>query len=259
MFNFHWLARENYSIKNLIELSNELESVGYYSVLLTYNSKTPDSFIKIPHVINKTHKLKYMIAIRPHAISPEYLKMQCDGFYEIQPNRLIINFVAGDLLQDEDVPIPTVDRINSFMDLESRRNHLNIFLEIFKSLPGEKPEIAVSGSSDQILNSAEQHSDILITELSQYINKGLSSKNINKTVVKINVCIRDTQKEIDEIIKNKTIQGLDPEYSGTKDKVIGKILKLHDIGIRDIMVSAGFGDSQKYRIHDLVKTIKEIK
>lgn len=259
MFNFHWLARENYSIENLIELSNELEEIGYYSVLLTYNSKTPDSFIKIPHIINKNHKLKYMIAIRPHSISPEYLKMQCDGFNEIQLNRLIINFVAGDLLQDEDKPIPTVDRINSFMDLESRRNHLNIFLEIFKNLPGEKPEIAVSGSSDQILNSAEQYSDILITELSQYINRELSNKNIGKKVVKINVCIRNTQQEIDEIIKNNLINGLDPEYSGTKDKVMSNILKLQNIGIKDIMVSAGFGDLQKYRIHDLIKTIKEIK
>ena len=73
------------------------------------------------------------------------------------------------------------------------------------------------------------------------------------------MCIRETKEEIDEIFKNKTIQGLDFEYSGTKDEVMGKILKLHDIGIRDIMVSAGFGDLQKHRIHDLVKTIKEIR
>jgi len=259
MFNFHWLARENYSIENLIELSNELEAVGYYSVLLTYHSNTPDSFIKIPHIINKNHKIKYMIAIRPHSISPEYLKMQCDGFKEIQDDRLIINFVAGNLLEDESTPVPTVDRILEKMDLDSRRDHLNKFLEIFKGLPGDKPEIAISGSSEKILVSAEEYADALIVELFPYINKYISSKNINKKIVKVTLCIRETKEEIDEIFKNKTIQGLDFEYSGTKDEVMGKILKLHDIGIRDIMVSAGFGDLQKHRIHDLVKTIKEIK
>jgi alkanesulfonate monooxygenase SsuD/methylene tetrahydromethanopterin reductase-like flavin-dependent oxidoreductase (luciferase family) len=259
MFNFHWLARENYSIENLIELSNELEAVGYYSVLLTYHSNTPDSFIKIPHIINKNHKIKYMIAIRPHSISPEYLKMQCDGFKEIQDDRLIINFVAGNLLEDESTPVPTVDRILEKMDLDSRRDHLNKFLEIFKGLPGDKPEIAISGSSEKILVSAEEYADALIVELYPYINKHIYGKDINKKIVTVNLCIRETQEEIDEIFKNKTIQGLDPKYSGTKDKVIGNILKLHDIGIKDIMVSAGFGDLQKYRIHDLVKTIKEIK
>jgi hypothetical protein len=259
MFNFHWLARENYSIENLIELSNELEAVGYYSVLLTYHSNTPDSFIKIPHIINKNHKIKYMIAIRPHSISPEYLKMQCDGFKEIQDDRLIINFVAGNLLEDESTPVPTVDRILEKMDLDSRRDHLNKFLEIFKGLPGDKPEIAISGSSEKILVSAEEYADALIVELFPYINKYISSKNINKKIVKVTLCIRETKEEIDEIFKNKTIQGLDFEYSGTKDEVMGKILKLHDIGIRDIMVSAGFGDLQKHRIHDLVKTIKEIR
>lgn len=259
MFNFHWLARENYSIENLIELSDELETIGYYSVLLTYNSKTPDSFIKIPHIINKNHKLKYMIAIRPHSISPEYLKMQCDGFKEIQDKRLIINFVAGDLLEDENIPIPTIDRIHEKMDLDFRRDHLNNFLQIFKDMQGDKPEIVVSGSSEKILLAAEKYADALIVELYPYIDKNIYSKNINKKIIKINLCIRETQEEIDEIFKNKTIQGLDPEYSGTKDKVMKNVLKLHDIGIKDIMVSAGFGDLQKYRIHDLVKTIKEIK
>jgi uncharacterized protein (UPF0333 family) len=162
------------------------------------------------------------------------------------------------LLQDEDAPIPTVDRLSNSMDLESRRNHLKNFLEIFKSLPGEKPEIAVSGSSDQILNSAEQYSDMVITELSQYINKGILNKNIGKKVVKINVCIRNTQKEIDEIIKNNLINGLDPEYSGTRDKVMSNILKLQNIGLKDIMVSAGFGDLEKNKIHGLIKDIKEM-
>jgi len=259
LINFHWLARENYSIENLIDLSNDLDNAGYYSVLLTYHSNTPDSFIKIPHIINKNHKIKYMIAIRPHSISPEYLKMQCDGFKEIQNNRLIINFVAGNLLEDESTPIPTVDRILEKMDIDSRRDHLNKFLEIFKGLPGDKPEIAISGSSEKILIAAEEYADALIVELFPYINKHIYRKNINKKIVTVNLCIRETQEEINEIFKNKTIRGIDLEYSGTKDKVIGKILKLHDIGIRDIMVSAGFGDSQKYRIHDLVKTIKEMK
>lgn len=258
MFNFHWMARENYSMENLIELSNQINSIGYYSVLFTYHSKTPDYFIKIPYIINKDHNFKYMIAIRTHAISPEYLKMQCDGFNEIQKNRLMINFVAGQIAPDEDEPIPTVDRINESMTMDSRKNYLGDFLKTFMNFPGEKPEIVISGASDQIIESSKKYADITLNELDQYINKQISNTNIKKKMVVLGICIRDTEEEVYKIIDNNDdMLGLTLGYFGTKEKVLNNILKLRDIGITDIMVAAFFGDPEKDRIHDLIKEIKE--
>lgn len=254
------MARENYSIDDLISLSNKINEVGYYSILFTYHSKTPDYFIKIPHIINKLHNFKYMIAIRTHAISPEYLKMQCDGFNEIQKNRLMINFVAGQVMPDEETPIPLIDRINEDMSMESRKDHLGNFVKIFTNFKGEKPEIVMSGSSDKVLSVAEEYADITLNELDQYIDKKIQNKNISKKMVVLGICIRDTKEEVYKIIDNNDdMLGLTPEFFGTKEEVLNNILKLQDIGVTDIMVAAFFGDPEKDRIHDLIKDLKEIK
>jgi hypothetical protein len=254
------MARENYSIDDLINLSNKIDEVGYYSILFTYHSKTPDYFIKIPHIINKSHRLKYMIAIRTHAISPEYLKMQCDGFNDIQKNRLMINFVAGQMMPDEETPIPLIDRINEDMSMESRKNHLFNFIKIFTKFNGQKPEIVMSGSSDIVLNAAEEYADITLNELDQYIDKKIQNKNISKKMVVLGICIRDTKEEVYKIIDNNDdMLGLTPGFFGTKEEVLNNILKLQDIGVTDIMVAAFFGDPEKHRIHDLIKDLKEIK
>ena len=255
MFNFHWLARENYSIEELKSISSKLNEAGYESVLFTYHSQTPDTFIKIPRIIDINHKIKYMIAIRPHAISPEYLQMQCDGFNEIQKDRLIINFVAGDIMSGEDQPIPLINKKDTKTDLESRKENLVEFLEIFSKLSNNRSQIAITGTSDILIKAAEKYAGTLISPLYAYNN--IVNSNINKKIIAVRVFIRDTQDEVDSIIKNNPEYGLNPEYSGAEDKVIKSILKLHNKGIKDIMLAAVFGDLEKDRIHNLVKKIKE--
>ena len=100
--NIHWMQRfDGGSPEELKTLSNVLEFAGYYSTLTVYHSQIPDYWIKIANIINPDHKLKYMIAMRTYAISPEYCAMMCEAFNELSPNRLILNIAAGDIQSDE--------------------------------------------------------------------------------------------------------------------------------------------------------------
>lgn len=250
MFNFHWLARENYSIQDIKNLSNELDFYNYDSVLFTYHSNTSDNFIKIANAIDKKNKIKYMIAIRPHTVSPEYLKMQCEAFNEIDQNRLIINFVAGNIQPDENVPE---------YDINQRRIILNNFLKEFTESKWNMPLIAVSGSSDLILKSAKNYADFLILELSAYLTKEISKKYINKTIITIPISVKDNKNNINFNDQNNIINGISMDYYGTEKEIIKKILNLKTIGITDIMIAAEFNEPQKNKIHNIVKTIKEMK
>jgi hypothetical protein len=45
--------------------------------------------------IDLTKKIKYMIALRPYNISPQYLTMINQSINQIMPDRLQINFISG--------------------------------------------------------------------------------------------------------------------------------------------------------------------
>ena len=58
------------SIDHLKTISNIVDEFGYESILLVYHSKIDDNWIKAARVLDKSHKFKYMPAIRTYAISP---------------------------------------------------------------------------------------------------------------------------------------------------------------------------------------------
>lgn len=227
--NFHWLDRGSHSVDEIKKMSNELEEYGYSSILFTYSSNKPDNFIKVANAIDKKNKIKYMIAIRPHATSPEYLKMQCEAFNEIAPDRLIINFVAGHIQQREIPPK---------YNLDERRTILYNFLNDFNKISFNKPIIAISGSSDIVLDCATKYADILITELSQYLNKQMFDLRVDKKIVLVNF----TQKF---------------SISEDESSIIKKILSLQEHGIGDIMVAVDDHTFDKNQIHNIVKKIKD--
>ena len=76
MIRLHWMSRvEDMSIDGLSKLSDKLDDIGYYSLLLVYHSLIADNWMKAARILNKNHKLKYMIALRTYAVSPEYLSL----------------------------------------------------------------------------------------------------------------------------------------------------------------------------------------
>ena len=89
------------SVDHLKTTSNIVDEFGYESMLLVYHSQLDDPWIKAARALDTNHKFKYMPAIRTYAISPEYCAMMCKSFYEISPNRLMLNIVSGDLHASE--------------------------------------------------------------------------------------------------------------------------------------------------------------
>lgn len=259
---FHWLVREVniLSLEKLSNLSKELDDSGYYSALIVYNSNTPDGMIKASNIINKNQKLKYMIAIRPHAISPEYLKMKCDAFNEIQKNRLIINFVAGNLTKNEKQPFVLLQNNKKQLDLEERKDNLVLFVENFYKLYEnlEMPEIAISGSSQKIIDCASKFKTMLILEEGIFLNKKNNLLDINKKIIAITPRIKLEKENLENFIEEQKIKNgfVNPYWVGNESEIMEKIKLLISQGIHDIMICPSFqDDDNNYRIHNVVQKI----
>ena len=255
--NIHWFHRYNGSTpKDFKVLSNILEDAGYYSVLTVYHSQISDSWIKIAHALNPEHRLKYMIAMRTYAISPEYCAMMCEGFNEISPNRLMLNIAAGDVHIDE----TSVDDVVAISDLlkthEDRVKYTSDWLNKFLNLEllRNKPEIIVSGTSENTINNANIYGD---GHLSMYCSYKEGLKELIKTPKKM-VCvamvIRDTHEEAREFYEGlpKNMGYLSCLF-GTEYEIIESINNLKKEGVTDLLISKAHDDEQYYRIHSMVK------
>ena len=74
---------------------DQLEDAHCDGILFTYRQLQGDFFTIIARTLNKNQKIKYMVAIRPHALSAQYLTMINQSMNSIQKDRLQINIIAG--------------------------------------------------------------------------------------------------------------------------------------------------------------------
>lgn len=258
--NIHWFHRYHGSTpKDFKVISNILEDAGYYSMLTVYHSKISDSWIKIAHSLDPEHKLKYMIAMRTYAISPEYCAMLCEGFNEISPDRLMLNIAAGDIHVDE----TSVDDVVAISDLlkthDDRVKYTSDWLEKFLNLEvlRNKPEIIISGTSENTINNANTYGDGHLSMYSSY-KEGLNRLiKTPKRMVCLPMIIRDTHQEALEVYekqpKNLGGMGLLSCLFGTEYEIIESIKNLEKEGVTDLLISKAHDDEQYYRIHSMVK------
>lgn len=263
MIRFHYMARtDNLTPEGLSKLSEEIDSYNYYSMLLTYDPMVPDNLIKIANIINKKHKFKYMPAIRTYAMSPEYFGMVCRAFDQIQNNRLMVNIVSGDINKNETY-LQDVVGISSFIKFpEQRLAYTEEWLEKFLSLKfmDNYPEIIMSGHSDKTIQIAKDNKITHLVSWFNYKDDGERERYLNdhKTMVSFAAVIRDSVEEAelffntlsDKNAKNWTVYGTEQDF-------VDNVTFLQNCGIEDIQISTFAEDSEKQRIHKIVKEMGE--
>lgn len=98
-----WMQRFGWdnSAQGLMEMAKTLDDAGVYSVLLPYGSTSPDYFAWLPDLVHNTKNLKFMMALRPYAFTPEYAsRVFRTAYYEFN-NRVVFNVVAGAMSPEE--------------------------------------------------------------------------------------------------------------------------------------------------------------
>lgn len=234
------MVKDNLSPKDLKKTSKVLDFYGYESMLLTFHSDESDYWIKAANAIDTEDKIKYMIAIRPYAITAAYCSMIIKGFNEIQNNRMSLNIIAG--THDEDQQL-----FCSPTSIDERKKSSGLFVKDLRSINDHCPEIFFSGSSKETVENVARFGDGQILTLSKFNEEG---KQSNRSIVRLSVIIDDDAKTIYDSMQN--MKEKSNTIYGSKEEVISKISALEDMGVTDILISNTSFGSNNSEIHEVV-------
>jgi alkanesulfonate monooxygenase SsuD/methylene tetrahydromethanopterin reductase-like flavin-dependent oxidoreductase (luciferase family) len=255
---FSW---QDMSSEALKEHSKILDFYNYDSMLLVYDPKHEDYFIRVANIIDKTQKIKYMFAIRTYAVSPEFLGMMCESFNKIDPNRITLNICAGDKPQmenEKDIDgLVEMDTLKN--DVYERILYTRKWTEKFVNLKvmSKKPYLVFSGTSDYTLKTAEMYGDSTLCMYDSFIDNPNKFKITKNNMISLAMIISDSEESSLKIFESYSIPHAKRwTLFGTEDQIKEKIIDLKNMGITDILVSNPFRLEDSSRIHNLVKSLQ---
>lgn len=252
----------------------ELEENYFSGVLFTYNPLQGDFFTLMARHMDINKKIKYMIAIRPHTISPQYLCMVNQSLNSIMPDRLQINLIAGHIKPNEEDFGGILGEVNDRSSRPSRTNYLIAYIEMLKEMSTRMqiPDFYVSCTNEYLFDGAAKNDCKIILPYQEYkaghfFNSDIPGKtrpsvkvdiSNKKIMLNINPIIRDTQEEIDAM--EKILHTKDTEYF-TYAQFEEFIAKLESEGINELMMHGYPAKSvlQQMRVREKKNIIKYTK
>jgi hypothetical protein len=264
------LRDQHCDVEQLKDLSHMLEDSGYISVLLTFHSAQADYFVKSAAALTPGHKLKYMIALRPYHVSAQYAAMMTRAYSEIDKDRLVFNWVAGDFHQREDEPDLEFDifgESESVDSIQKRTTYLRNFVNMYKLYCPTKvrPPMVFSGFSDYALETVRMFNGTSLCMLDTYRDNMDKFEGIEGRMVSAGITIIESEKDIEEYkakVSTFNPRHLDFSIVGNYQAVKQKIVDLKNEKITDLLVFTNtnnlddsWNEKNANMVHKLVKEI----
>jgi hypothetical protein len=227
-----------YLINPYFELFTEMEDSGVTGNLLTYHSKESDYFTKVARDIDIHKKIKYMVAIRPHVLSPEYLVRIDKSIKEIcKDDRLQINLVSGDINNAEYEMDRTLGTITNKSTSKERSDYLIEYIELLNRLPQEeKPDYYVSVTNDFTFEAASRYNDKIILPYYKYIHNNYDLTH-KKVMIYLAPIMRKTREELDNLT-GYNLNGIVEDVRYTYEEMTNLVNELEEQGIKEMMLSS---------------------
>jgi len=228
--NFYYFNGSDHTQNGLIKL---LERAGFTGALFTYDSSAGDYLTRIARDIDTSGTFKYMVAMRPYVISPQYLTMISWGMQQIASNRLQFNLISGHIKDIEKDIGGVLGAVNDQSNNIERSNYLIQYIgELNKMKESEAyphhADFFVSATNSHVFNAAKKLKQKIIIpyreyklghwwEYDNYGGDGSmwpgESIDINNVTIMISVSpiLRETYEELEEV-KKKDWQVNDKDY-----------------------------------------------
>lgn len=123
--------------KNIKSPSN-LNSHHFSGVMFTHDIPEGDMFVKAAKDISLNENIKYLVAIRPYTISPQYLSMINRSMDRIDKGRLQINLISGYIKDHEKGVGGIVGDITDKSSSLDRSNYMIEFLKVLSEMDQDK-------------------------------------------------------------------------------------------------------------------------
>lgn len=188
-----WFER-TYPIQGgIANRSKELEINGFNGTMYPYGIFANDYFSRIARHIDVNSNFKYIVAIRPYVISPQYLSMICSSINEISSNRISINFLTGWIYESEKKFGGILSDINDLSTNIERSNYMINYAKEFKKI--SKVNFYISTTNEHTFAASTENDFPMIIPYSWY---KINRFNIvdQKYMVSVAPIIGDSNKKL---------------------------------------------------------------
>lgn len=243
--------------------ASNLNANNFDGVMYTYDATQGDMFTRVAEDIKKNEKIKYLIAIRPYTISPQYLCAINDSINEMMKDRLQINFISAYIKDHEANVGGIVGEIKDSSSKIERSNYMIEFLKVLNEMRENKNSLDfyVSTTNEYVFDVVKKYNNKIIIPYSLYSRKTWTDHNLNKfpskndnidlsgieAMVALTPIIRKTREELDSL----TEYALRPVWKkGEISKVVNDVgyftheefdefvRSLEDDGIDSLLINA---------------------
>lgn len=218
-----------------LETPSLLEKHNFDGVMFTYDATQGDMFVRTARDIDPNKKIKYLVAIRPYTISPQYLQTINDSMNEIDMERLQLNFIAGYIKDHESHIEGIVGDIVDSSDSISKSNYMIKFVESVNTMKINKSplDFYVSTTNSYVFDEAKKHGNKIILPYhiwkrgfwsDVYKNSSGRGKPLELDGVEIMMSVTPIIRKTEEELKSLTNYALRPIWKkGEVSKVIDDV------------------------------------
>lgn len=279
--NFYYFGGQFHN--NFITRLNDSHFDG---VMFVHDVTQGDVFTKVVKDMKSNEKIKYLVAIRPYTISPQYLCMINHSINLIERDRLQVNLISGYIKDYEQNFGGIIGDINDSSSKIDRSNYMIEYVKQLNMMPGNKNasnklDFYVSTTNEHTFAIAQHFRNKIILPYRDYkngywthyagqegpINDNTFSLAWMKVMVALTPIIRKTEEELNlspDYARRpiwKKGEGkravTDVEYF-TYESFADFIKKLESEGIHHLLINA-WPEEEREIIIDFVKQYKELE
>ena len=176
------------------EDTSTLDNHHFDGVMFTYDATQGDMFVRTARDMKLNEKIKYLIAIRPYTISPQYLQTIHDSINEIDAGRLQLNFIAGYIKDHESHIQGIVGEVNDNSESVDKSNYMIKFIEAVNNMKvNKKPlDFYVSTTNSYVFEETKKHKNKIILPYHIY-KRGFWSDVLKDPSLKIPLQTKDVE------------------------------------------------------------------
>jgi hypothetical protein len=238
---------------------DQIYDSGFDGNLFTYSAASKDYFTLITQNKPKLRKnFKYMVALRPYVMSPQYLFMINKTICESIGDILEINLITGWIKEEEKPFNSFVGNINDASSSIDRSNYLIEYLEVMNNLKKDiapkykyTPNIYVSITNQFVFDAASKLNYNMVIPYSYYIKNMFDIKNERVSISLVPI-IRPTIEELSKLSIKTERQDA---FTCTPEQLLEILQKIKNDNIESVLLYS-YGHDMPYLL-DFVKKYKD--
>lgn len=188
-----WFERNHPVPGGIAKRSEDLKQNGFTGTMYPYGVSMGDYFTRIAKNINKDSNFKHIVAIRPYAISPQYLHMICSSLEKISNNRISINFLTGWIYENEKEFGGILSDVNDNSSNIDRSNYMLKYAKEFKRICNT--DFYISTTNEHVFEYSKENSFPMIIPYSWYKVDRFDLTN-QKYLISLTPIISENKKEL---------------------------------------------------------------